>query len=364
MTTALSTLKQRLQTMIGDDSGTLAHRYTDAINNASRDLYTLAPLFKRLLDDTLIGNNILPPFHWTSSSTLDFYTEPTGTLAETTTAGYYRHASGSAKVTADGADDSIVLDSNNYPRLLDLMDTTVNLRCWAMPEDANDAKLDIVTTDADGDDTTESSTTACPAGVFTLLKIEDYDVPDDITRIRINLRTHTDKKYAYFDPPRLTGKTVYQYVLPYDFQNGVVSQVHLQSSSYSDDACDDLHPRYGTPSFGWLTPTDGDGYKYLDFTNASPKPLSKHRIQLLGYCPLEDDLDDDDDTISLDNPMHINILLRYAASLIYDMEAGIVSGQSRERYEGESNKWLSRAMYLIDQGGAMTEPQGQIHWSI
>ena len=363
MTTAFSTLWDRLQTMIGDKDSVYADKYADAINNASRELYS--DLFKRLKDDTLIGNNILPPFHWTTTSTLDFYTEPTGTLAKTTTVGYYRHASGSASVTASGDDDGIVLDSNAFPRLLDLMNKTVDLKCWALPQDVNDAFLDIITTDADGNDTTESSTTACPAGVFTLIKIEDYSVPDDITRIQVKLRVHTDTKYVYFDPPRLTGKTIYEYVLPCDFQNGTVKQVRLQSSSYSGDACDDLHPRYGTEVFGWHTPTDSDGYKYLDFTNASPRPSSEQRIQLLGYCPLEDDLDDDADTISLDNPKHLSILLTYAAHLLYQMEAGIVTGQSKDRFDGESGRWWTKCQILLNSpGGKMSKPQGQIHWTI
>ncbi|GAG53718.1 unnamed protein product, partial [marine sediment metagenome] len=83
MSTTVETLQSRLQAMIGDTNAVYADKYLNAINNASRELY--GDLFKRLKDDTLIGNNILPPFHWTTTSTLDFYTEPTGTLAKTTT---------------------------------------------------------------------------------------------------------------------------------------------------------------------------------------------------------------------------------------------------------------------------------------
>ena len=342
-TFTLSVLMGKLGVLIGDDKGAYIDKYQNALNNAIEEIY---PALHYNLDNTeLITGNILPPFNWATTSTLDVYTEPTGTLAKTTTAGYFRNGESSAKVTASGADDAIVLDSNAYPRLLDLMDNTVSLKCWAMPEDANDAFLDIITTDSDGSDTTKSSTTACPAGVFTLLKITDYSVPDDITRLRVKLRVHTTLKYVYFDPPRLTGKTIYEYLLPSDFQKGEVLQVKLQSSSYSDDACDDLHPRFDTLITNFDEITDG-GYKYLKL----PALTSKRRIRLIGDCPLEN-MTSGTITVTLDDDRRLQLLLTYAAHLVYEMKMGVVASESVGRYQGLSAYWLGKYHSLLPRLG-------------
>jgi hypothetical protein len=367
MTITLDTLKTRLSRLIGDDHLTLAHRYIHAINNASRDLYTLAPLFKRLLDDTLITGNILPNSHfedWAATTAPDWYAvqDANITALQNTTAGNQWGGTKSMRVLtgASGAGKYIYITSDTYPPLLDLMGKTVSAYVWAKPEDADEAYIEIYSLQADGTAQTLTSTTTNPAGEFTLLKLEDQALNDDLVEVQVRFKLANNSKYVFFDNARVMGGNVHDYMLPDDFQNGVVSQVWLQSSSHSDYACDDLHPRY-TEEFGWNTFTDTNGYKYLRFPYT---PTSGRKVRLIGYCPLEDDLDDDDDTISLDNPMHINILLNYAAHLIYEMESGVVSGQSVERYQYESTKWLNKAMYLINQGGAMTEPQGQIHWTI
>ncbi len=354
MSITLTTLQHRLATMIGDKDGLYEDYYTDAINNAARDLYPA--LFKPLIDETLITGNILPPFIWSSSSTLNVYTEPTGTLAKTTTDGYVRNGLSSAKITASGANDAFVLDSNAYPRILDQMGNQITLKCWVLSEVADDAFLDIITTDSDGDDTTESSTTTCTAGVFTLLAIEDYDVPDDIVRFRAKFRVHTDTKYAYFDPPRAIGRTVYDYMLPTDFQEGVVSQVWLQTAGYSDDACDDLHPRYAE-EFGWKIIDDGT-HKYLRLPYA---PTTERRIKLVGYCPLESTLDEGTDTMTIPD-RYTPRLLTYAAYLLYSMVEGTPSSNDVSRYERASLKWLQKSELLKNK--RMSKPVGQIHWEI
>jgi len=339
-TFTLTVLMGKLGVTIGDTNGAYIDKYKDALSNTIEEIY---PALHRKLDNTeLITGNILPPFNWnTDGDELDFYTEPTGTLAQTTTAGLFRGGESSALVTASGADDGIVLDSNAYPRLLDLMDKTVSLKCWVNPEVADDAFLDIITTDSAGSDTTESSTTACPADVFTLLEIEDYAVPDDITRLRVKLRVHTDTEYAYFDPPRLTGKTVYEYLLPYDFQHGEVLQVWLQSSG----DCDDLHPRFDTliTNFGEIT--DG-GYKYLKL----PSLGANKRIRLIGDCPLES-LDSGTDYITLDDDRRLRLLLVYAGHLVYEMKMGVVASESVGRYQLLSVKWRDKYRELLPHLG-------------
>ncbi len=316
MTTTLLSLRSQLQTTIGDKNQVYADNYTDALNTAKEQIY---PNLFRYIDNTdLVTGNILPPFNWSTTALLNVYTEPTGTLLKTTDGTYIWRGSSSAKVTASDDDDSIVLDSNVYPRLLDLMDKTVILKCWVYPEIANDAFIDIVTTDSAGTDTTESSTTACPANAHTLLEIEDYSVPDDIVRIRINLRVHTDTEWAYFDQPRLTGKDVREYLLPSDAQDGVISRVSIQISGYSDDACDDLHPAYWQEVFDYYTIDDGT-YKYLRL----PVYSTKTQIRLIGYYPLET-LTADTSTISLDGEK-LNLLTAYAAYLLFEIENGSIT---------------------------------------
>ena len=353
MTILISTLADRLQSLLGDYEGAYANRYLDSINDACRETYPR--LHRKIVNTELITGNILPPFNWPTTATLDAYTVPTGTLLKTTTAGYIRGGVTSAKVTASGADDSIVLDSNAYPRLLDLMDKVATLKCWCLAQNASDSFLDIVTTDSAGADTTESSTTTSTAAMYTLIEIEDYDVPDDITRLRVNLRTHTDTKYVYFAQPRLMGSAVYEYMLPDELQNGDVKQVWIQTSGYSDDICDDLHPKFGEEVFGWTIIDDGT-YKYLRM----PYLSTGKRLKLIGCCPLEDDSDATTDTISMDDK-YIPTLLYYAAHSVYEKVGGIVSGDSRTKYQEESMRWLWKYEKM---GLRMPRIPGQIHWSL
>lgn len=340
-TTALSVLQTKLQAAIADDKRVYWEHYSDALNNAIREVY---PNLHRPLDDmSLITGNILPPFIWNADGDeLDFYTEPTGALAKTTDGAYYRNGPNSALVTASGANDGIILDSNAFPRLLDLMDKTVSFKCWVISEDLSDAFLDVITT-LSGSDTTESSTTTCPVGVLTLLELEDYSIPDDVERIRAKLRVKSDGKYVYFDPPRVIGMTLREYCLPKDFQDGHISQVYIQTSGYSDDICDDLHPSSWEKVYGWGIINDGS-YKYLRL----PAGYSNNRrIRLVGHCPLES-LSATTDTISIDGEKP-NLLIAYAAHLLFEMEMGVPSATDVSRYERLSVYWLNKYYRMLPQ---------------
>lgn len=338
MTTTLLTLGDRLKKAIGDEDGKHSSKYTDAINAAARESYPT--LFRYLRDLTLVTGNALPNSSfedWAVTTIPDFHTASTGGCAENTTAAYVRgqRGSSSCKVTASGADDGMVLDSLNYPRLLDLMNTTVTLKCGAYPSAVNDAFLDIITTDSDGADTTESSTTACPVSVFTLLKIEDYAVPDAITRLRVKFRVHSTTENVYFDSARVTGKNVYDYLLPTDFRNGALCSVGLQSSGYSDDICDDLNLKGNfSPVWGWDTYNDGT-YKYLH----TDKLLTSNRtLELVGYCPLENDLDADAETMSIDEG-YVDLLISKAAYCLYRRLRGIPATGDIGRFDYEMRMW-------------------------
>jgi hypothetical protein len=350
----LTTLQNRLATMIGDKDGIYDEYYTDAINNAAREQYPA--LFKPLVDETLITGNILPPLIWSSTSALNFYSSSNATLAKTTTGGLYRNGLSSAKATASAADGYLYLSSDNYPRLLDQMGYDVTFKCWVYPSTADDAFLTIYTVKADGTAQTLNSTTTCPASKFTLLELEDQTINDDIVDIEFRMRVHTSGQNAYFDPPRAIGRAVYDYILPTDFQDGVVSQVGLQTTSYSDDACDDLHPHYAE-EFGWKIINDGS-YKYLRLPYA---PTASRRIKLIGYCPLESNLSSGTDTMTIEDKFTPK-LLTYAAYLLYGMVEGTPSSDDVSRYERASLKWLQKSELLKNK--RMTRPPGAIHWEI
>jgi len=354
--TTVATLNQRLQNLLGDYDGKYAPRYIDAINDACRETYP--KLHRKVIDDSLITTNIIPPFQWATSATLDFWTEPTGTLVKNTDPAYMRRTSPTARVTASGANDGIELDSDYYPNLLHLEGfTDRTLSCWTYPAVADDVFLSITTTLA-GADTTETSTTTAAALSWTKLQISDYDIPDDISRIRIKLGIKTSTKQAVFVEPKLTGLDLREYLLPQDLQNGEVKQVWLQTTGYNEDITDDIDPHYAEEVFGWNIVYDGSyAYLRLPYLIASPK-----RIRLVGYCPLESDADADTDTITLPD-RYIPLLLNYAAYSLCEKMAGIVSGDSRTKYQEESMKWWNKYQ-IMSKNIRMPKIPGQIRWSL
>jgi len=337
MTTTLLTLREKLRNAIGDEALDFTGHATDAINNASREIYP--NLYKPIDDKTLITGNILPNGHfrdWSQTTYPDHYSLSNVTAVASTTAGTYRGGTKSAKVTASAGNGYLYISSNSYPRLLDLMGKTVTFKCWAYPEVANDATIEIYTVQADGSAQTLTSTTSCPAGKFTLLELEDQELNDDLTEVQIRFKITTNAKYVYFDDARVTGRNVYEYLLPVDLQNGDVREVWMQGTGYSDDICDDLQPRFSDLIYGWDVFSDGT-YKYLrlPFLYSSEK-----RIRLLGICPLEE-VDDDTDTITLDGEK-VNLLITYAAYLLYEMEIGTPSSEDVSRYERQAGRWWAK----------------------
>ncbi len=312
-TTALIVLQSSLGTLIGDSQGEYSSGYTDAINNASKEISD--DLFVPLDNMDLITGNILPPFLWSTTALLDFYSEPSGTLLKTTDGDYIRRGSTSAKITASGANDVLYIDSTDYPRLLNVMGKTIEFKDYAHPVDADDdAFLTIQYTESDGTSTTANSTTECDSGEFTLLEKEQA-IPDDIKQIQFRMRVLTTLQNVYFDMPRVTGLTVREYLLPKDFQDGYLSRVQIQTSSYSDDACDDLHPTSWETVYGWRIIEEG-GYKYLRLPAGYP---NERQIRLIGYKMLET-LSDGADTASIDGEQ-VNLLLAYAAGKLFQIES-------------------------------------------
>jgi len=344
MTTTLSTLQDRLKISLGDTRQVYLDKYTDAINNASRRIYP--DLHKLLENKELITGNILPPFRWSSTSALNFYAGTTATLAKTTTAGLYRGFVYSAKVTVSAANGYLGISSSAYPRLLDLMGKTVSVKVWAYPEVANDATIVIYTLKADGTAQTLTSTTTCPLAKWTLLELEDQVLNDDLIQVDIRLKVATINKYAYFMPPRLTGHNIYDYIVPKDFDNGFVAEASVQTSGYSDDACDDLEPTDNwEPVFDVKRETrqiGGSLYKHIRLPYLYS---SSRQIKLTGYCPLES-LSDDSDTISLEDP-YLDLLIARAKYELYIMVEGIAASEDTRRYESKSVRAYREYMELL-----------------
>ena len=309
-----------------------------AINDALREI---SNEFFQLLDDrTLVTNNILPnpSFEdWTATTIPDFYTASgTATVAETTTAYQHRQGASGAKLTAGAASDYFYISSINYERLLDLEGHTVDLKVWCYPEVANDGFITIYTLKADGTEQTLTSTTSCPAAKWTLLELENQAINDDIIRIDIRFGVTTNTKYAYFDDARLVGKTVYEYMLPLDFQSGSVDSVEIQTTGGWDDACDSLGKDVGFErKFGWDIIDDGS-YRYLRFR----QPLcSNNRIRLIGHKPFSV-LTSGASTLAISDAQ-ANVLLEYAAYLLLSRLSGPMSSDDSTKYYEQAQIHLS-----------------------
>jgi len=309
-TTALSVLKSSFIVLIGDSNEDYSGNYENAINNASREISD--NLFIPLDNMDLITGNILPTFNWATSSTLDVYTEPTGTLAQNTDATYIWNGSSSAKLTASGANDYLYINSDSYRRLLDCMGKGVSLYGFVYPEVADDVFLDIITTQKDGTGQALNSETTTYAGKKCLIELEDQTINDDIEHFEVRLRVKTTLKYSYFDMPYLIGANVSEYLLPKNFQEGILSSVQIQTTG----DCDDLHPANWETVYDYKVVPDGDD-KYLRLPSGYS---TKKRIRLIGSKKLEDDLSSDTDTISIDGKQ-VNLLLTYAAGKLFQMES-------------------------------------------
>ncbi len=322
--------------------------YIKAINRAMEQLYPSLHIKKDTLQ--LVTGNILPDASfdwWTSASASKFYTSSAATLAKTawsaTNDEFIRGQMGSTsmKVTDSGAGNGYaVLSSDVYPRLLDLMGKSVDFFCWAYPATtANDGILVIYTKQADGTAQTLTSTTANPKDEFSLLGMEGQTLSNDLVEVQIRFKVTTAGAVVYFDDAYLCGMSLYEYLLPEDFQDGHVSQAYIQNEGYSDQTFYDIHPRHWSKE-GFNILNDGT-YKYIKLDNGW---TTGRRIRLIGYSPLET-LSADTDTISLDGEK-LNLIIAQAAYNLYEMERGVVSSEDKGRYETELNYWKNKVRSL------------------
>ena len=316
-------------------------KFTDrktAINDALRELYSYNVLRKGVDNKTLISGNILPNSHfedWASSSYPDKYGVTNATAAATTTAGLYRGGAKSSKVTASAADGYMSITSNDYPELLDLRGETIDFKAWVYPEVSDDAFLTIYTTEPDGTAQTLNSTTAVYAGKWNLIELESQTINDDINYIEFRFRVHTNAKYAYFDDARVVGKTVYDYLLPGDFQDGDIRTVSIQYTGNSDDICDDIGMvKYGA-IYNWHTVDNGtDKFLHID---SAPKG---YRIKLEGETPF-DALTAATSTVNITDEQ-ANVLLEYAIFLLYRRLAGLMTSDDTAKIYEKAMEHYSR----------------------
>jgi len=322
-------------------------KYVNAINDTIRELYGRGYFWKDLDVIELVTGNILPNSHfrdWAVSTVPDKWVmqDANITAVASTTAGTYRSGGKSMKATtgAGGAGKYEHLHSYNYPRLLDLMSKTVSLYCWALPEVADDAYIEIYTKQADGTAQTLTSSTTNPAGEFTLLKLEDQTLNDDLVEVDVRLKVATASKYVYFDHARVIGEDVQEYLLPTDFVNGVVSNIEIQSSGYSDKACDDIHPKYWTPVYNYdIIPDGTDTYLGLGQSWGSSR-----LIRLTGKAPLST-VSAYTDTIEIDGA-YLNTFIAYAKYKLFQAIESPVASQDIGRYESQSAKAYGEFMRL------------------
>jgi len=311
-------------------------RMKNAIVQACEEIYPA--LYLPLEDITLVTGNILPDASfesWSSASSSNWWVASSVAIARTSSTTYVWSSPYSAKVTPSAANGYIYLDDVRHKRLLDLQDDTVDMYCMARAETANDATIELATEDSAGSTQTLTSTTTCAADNWTLLKLENQVLNDDLIAFSAKCKGATSTKYTYFDDCILIGRRIYDYLLPDNFRDGHLTNVYLQTKGNLDPPCYDIHP-FSTSYPGKEIPfhiiSDGTD-KYLHFDQTLP---TKRKLRLIGYKPLEA-LSADSETITLDT-YRVPLLIAKARMIFWEREAVPISSQDKSRFEIEYAK--------------------------
>ena len=90
-------------------------------------------------------------------------------------------------------------------------------------------------------------------------------------------------------------------------------------------------------------------------------PTSGRKIKLVGHAPLEI-LSSATDTMTIDGG-RVNLLLQYAAHLLYEMQKGIVSSDMVEPYERGAAYHLAKAE-MLRRKFKMNKTPASIPWSL
>ena len=226
-----------------------------------------------------------------------------------------RNVTYSIKATADAANGYVYISSNSHPRLLDLQGHSVNFYSWAYPQTADDATIVIYTLQADGTSQTLTSTTSCPAGAWTELKLENQQINDNLVSVEIRFYVATSGQYVYFDDALLSGLEIHEWLLPTNFRDGHISSVRIQTGGHSTEACYDANP-FATDNPGIELSFDELDYgtqRYLKIDQFLP---SKYRLRLEGVMPLET-VSSDTDTVTIDSE-RLDVLISRAEVIFYE----------------------------------------------
>lgn len=331
------------------------HRYDrdkiiDAMNDASAEVYP--NLYQNYDFWELVTGNILPNSHfrdWTVSTTPDKYNSSGITAAAATGGGLFRGGAKSVKLTSTGAGEYMLISSTatagNWPKLLDLMGQTIDFYCWANPQVANDAQLQIYTLKADGTAQTLTSTTTCPADKWTLLKLENQALNNNLYRIEFRFIVASAGKYVYFDHARVFGNNQREYLLPIDLRDGDLDEVYIQTSNYAGQPEDDLFPRDWERVHGWEITSDGTD-KFLKLPSLW---LTNRLIRLKGRKPLSS-VSAYTDTIEIDG-RQLNLWLAYAKYALFKLVKTPMSSEDRTRYEAELREAYGEYLRLVPKLG-------------
>jgi len=315
--------------------------YKKAINDAIREIYPA--LHRKIEARSLTTGNILPPEDWwPTTSTLKFYSQQgtSASIDQSTGSGLYYGELGSRAIKftagAGTTDDYLYISAKDYPRLLDLMDRSVDFKSWIYTNctrstASNEPWLQIYTKNSTGGEQTLPSTTASHDALssecWNLLELESQSLNDDLTDVQIRFRVNPKGKYIILDKPRVVGKHLYEYMLPYNFQNGELHQVWIQTSGYSDDPCDDIQPRTWERVYGYSVKDDGT-YKWIRMPFL---PSNNRQIWLIGTAPLST-LSSDTDTVEIDGE-RINLLVALAKYKFYQQLSEPAGAQDVSRYK-------------------------------
>lgn len=153
--------------------------------------------------------------------------------------------------------------------------------------------------------------------------------------------------YKAVDDVTKTGVAdTYEYQLPTELQAGNLRDVWVQLTT-DDDKTTDRYRRV----FGWQV-IDEAGTKYLKMPYI---PATDQIIRLIGITLLEE-LTTDESTITLDDK-RVNLLIAYAAHLLFEMESSTPASEDVSRYERLSAMWLGKYYRLLPQLRMMPPPK-------
>lgn len=339
-----------------------------AISRAIEQLYPT--LYKYVDNLTLVAGNILPNAHfddWASTANPDFYETSNAAASAIAAAGSVRGGVRSMRVIPSASAGYAYIRAQRYPHLLDLSGKTVSFYCWAYPEATDDPALIIYTKNIAGSTQTLTSTTTAASAQWSLLKLEDQTLNDNLIDVQFRFRVATSTKYTYFDDAIACGMAENEYVLPSDLQDGVVTNVKVQTHGYSSSTIPkvgyDLQPRFWGADEAFRIVQEGDYsssatpavYKRLYLYEF---PTNYRRMRITGFAPIAPPTADTAE-IYLDGE-RLELITAKAAEILYRLEQGPVSSEDKGRYYAQIETWRNEYRKLVPHLG-MIRPVGKLN---